>query len=281
MAIFNQANQDNLNLTQKWKEFHKNLSTRERNALAFFLKTKPGALHEQLRIINEQIDQTVASAKNAFDVVCSSISSIDSPNIRATERKDNMPVRFVYADPSLGGRERYYAEVSTIRSKNPIRCAEKLVKDRTWAEFKGSYKEWLGDEHWWQRIYDLAAFRIVCNFLNDVEEVRAALMGAFSQPPFKKPEPRDFIWNIDLARKRGARSIHLLLQLPSPEGCRAELQLMTTLQQAWDYKEHVLEYEVMRGKGESRKSHIMLLRSLSDLLFIADETFNRIYLGKR
>jgi ppGpp synthetase/RelA/SpoT-type nucleotidyltranferase len=281
MTILNQVNQDNLDLTQKWKDFHKKLSQRERNALALFLQTKPGALNEQLRKINDQIDCTVASSKEAFEVVCKSISSIDSSRIRASERKDNMPVRFTYADPHLKGRERFFAEVSPIRPKNPIRCAEKLVKGRTWAEFGGSAKAWLGDQHWWERIYDLAAFRVVCNFLNDVERVRYALMGAFSQSPFAEPMLRDFIWDVDLARKRGARSIHLLLYLPSPKGCRAELQLMTTLQQAWDYKEHVLEYEIMRENGEPKDSRKILLRSLSDLLFVADETFNRIYLGER
>jgi hypothetical protein len=273
----------------KWNGFLKSCTTRQKTALSFFLfHRNTSRPHEQFDEICAQIVETWNAAQKAFDLVCESIEK-DIENITPHKYKlddGTAHIRFFYLDPALEDRKRFFAELLPIRGKDPLRCAKKLVNGREWRDFNGDYKQWLGKNEngeynpWWRRVEDLAAFRIVCNFLSDIRLIRQTLRAAL-RPKGYEFGKKDYIWDLDRARKRGARSLHVLLTVPGSEKRLIELQLMTMLQLAWDQSEHVIEYEVKREKEKEKKKkedhHTMLFRSLSDLLYIADETFDRIY----
>lgn len=130
-----------------------------------------------------------------------------------------------------------------------------------------------------EKMPDLARFRIVCNFLHDVELVENAI-----------EQSQEFIekFNINKTssitlrprlRKSGERSVKFTLEYRARPGLFLEIQVMTQLQEAWDKKDHFLVYEKRRLNPEKDEENFpdyldSKMFAMSELLFISDQYFD-------
>lgn len=129
-----------------------------------------------------------------------------------------------------------------------------------------------------EKMTDLARFRIVCNFLHDVEVVENAI-----EQSQELKETFDITKDSSITlrprlRKSGERSVKFILEHRARPGLFLEIQVMTQLQEAWDKKDHFLIYEKRRVNPEKDEENFpdfmdSKMFAMSELLFIADQYF--------
>ncbi|MBU0568625.1 RelA/SpoT domain-containing protein [bacterium] len=122
---------------------------------------------------------------------------------------------------------------------------------------------------------DIVRFRIVCNYLSDAFEVAENLK---SNHDFNNCcqilDEKDYIFED---RDKPHRALHFVLEVHLRNFPRkVELQIMTLLQEAWDKKDHNLIYEKIRIGRKIDKKDTIKMRSMSDLLYVADEFFDSL-----
>jgi len=134
-------------------------------------------------------------------------------------------------------------------------------------------------------IDDLVRFRILCNYLGDVERVVERL--AASQTllrDFDIVSSEDRIWEVRLPvedalqedrrrrlRLSGVRAHYFVFESRRFREVKMEVQVATLLEHAWDQKDHHLVYEPERT-GEPIPDRFRLrVKAVSDLLYVADE----------
>jgi ppGpp synthetase/RelA/SpoT-type nucleotidyltranferase len=132
---------------------------------------------------------------------------------------------------------------------------------------------------------DLARFRIVCNFLNDVKEVTDALKESII---LNKKFIISTKTTMDLhpgSRKSGERSIKLILEYKDKDddhsGLFLEIQVMTQLSESWDKKDHFLVYELRRRFPDKEDEHFpdyldAKMHAMGELLYVADTYFEAL-----
>lgn len=144
------------------------------------------------------------------------------------------------------------------------------------------------------QLEDLARFRIVLNFLSDVRHVcskleepyrckaedRARLSAAqralYEDFALTKKGLQDLIRLGPKERKSGERCIKGVFYPRARSEVKVEVQIQTMLQEAWDKKDHFLVYEPRR-RGESvNPDHGIESYAMSELLYVADLTFDRL-----
>jgi ppGpp synthetase/RelA/SpoT-type nucleotidyltranferase len=138
---------------------------------------------------------------------------------------------------------------------------------------------------------DLGRFRIVVNFLSDAERVAIHLAGLYRPRPGPKTNAEKelhsefrlvggrFENNVDLRpgeRTKGERCFKACFRPEGHAHVSIEVQIATILQEAWDKKDHYLVYERRRVGKRVGEKHEIRMFSMSELLFIADDTFDRI-----
>jgi ppGpp synthetase/RelA/SpoT-type nucleotidyltranferase len=128
---------------------------------------------------------------------------------------------------------------------------------------------------------DLARFRIVCNFLSDVDKVAEAIRTSEELTNAFNIKQESSIFLRPKNRKSGGRSIKFVLELKNQLGLFLEIQVMTQLQEAWDKKDHFLVYE-QRRKFPDKDEEIFpdfldaKMFSTAELLFVADDYFEQL-----
>jgi ppGpp synthetase/RelA/SpoT-type nucleotidyltranferase len=128
------------------------------------------------------------------------------------------------------------------------------------------------------RFPDLGRFRIVCALSSDVEEALLALLGA-KQKRLARCYPvvvkvKDYVEDLS---KRSPSSGHRAKQFavavrtgPGAEIVRVEIQLMTTVQHAWDQRNHPI-YEWTR-EGDKLPDHLVIRDvALAETLYLVDQ----------
>lgn len=139
------------------------------------------------------------------------------------------------------------------------------------------------------QLRDLARFRIVANFLSDVETIQSELTAAFGNGVLTAAQRslrdgfvlednafEDCTHLLPAARDKGERCFKACLWPKGKPGLRVEVQVMTILEEAWDKKDHFLIYEPRRrGDHIDRRSEIEMF-AMSELLYVADLTFDRL-----
>lgn len=129
---------------------------------------------------------------------------------------------------------------------------------------------------------DLARFRIVGNFLSDVNALKDAfnddrldVHGVAVDPNIEDRIEADR-WESGAS---GHRAVHVGLSVEI-DGFQVpiEVQIMTSMEKSWDQKSHLL-YEVVRQGGAERvsKSIRLQVRAMSDTLYVADALFDRVF----
>jgi ppGpp synthetase/RelA/SpoT-type nucleotidyltranferase len=172
--------------------------------------------------------------------------------------------------------------------KRPESILEKMVRD--WDGIrtpKASFRS-LGD-----KVDDIGRFRIVANFLSDVEMISRALELPYGSSTLALSPPqralmneyqlrgnqlRDTIHVQPEERKRGERCRKGIFHPRDPalDYLKVEVQIQTLLQEAWDKKDHFLIYEPRRRGERLDPRHIMEIFAMSELLYVADLTFDRL-----
>ncbi|HEV2854339.1 MAG TPA: hypothetical protein VHC97_16215 [Thermoanaerobaculia bacterium] len=174
--------------------------------------------------------------------------------------------------------------------KSPGSILEKMVRD--WDPRNGEAPK-IGFRNFLQELDDIGRFRIVANFLSDVERIASALQTPYGPAAASlTPAQRALRSEYRLRHNGFTDSVHLLPgQRSKGERCRkgvfypvnrslehlrVEVQIQTQLQEAWDKKDHFLVYE-RRRRGEAvDPRHSMEIFAMSELLYVADLTFDRL-----
>ena len=135
-------------------------------------------------------------------------------------------------------------------------------------------------------ITDLIGIRIICTFLEDVDEVEKIIKEEFKAIEVERRREHTF-------REFGYRSTHLLIEIPEDiakeGGCKtAEIQVRTILQDAWAEVEHELiykpEFYPVDTPMKRKLAAINASLSLADTIFQEIRTHQRRLngeLGKR
>ena len=190
-------------------------------------------------------------------------------------------------------RPRFLSRIDhTSLLKSPEGVLEKMVRD--WQPTNGPPK--IGFDSFLNDIEDLGRFRIVANFLSDMILIRNTLLEAYKGNEVSPTEAQkalhdEFILKgncmEDLVtvkpdeRKKGERCCKCVFYPRKEElqRCKVEVQILTQLQEAWDKKDHFLIYEPRRrGEPIDLQDEIEIF-SMSELLYVADLTFERLKKG--
>ena len=178
--------------------------------------------------------------------------------------------------------EEFGREVATISTENYRKTAESVVEKIL--RSKGE----LTRENFIREMDDLVRFRILCNYLSDVKTVVSLIKE--SKPilgKFKIIDIEDRIWEVRIPsddtkiederrRKRltGVRGYYLVFQDKESSEVKIEVQVITLLENAWDRKDHHLVYELERRGVEVNQISKLRVKSISDMLYVADEYFD-------
>jgi ppGpp synthetase/RelA/SpoT-type nucleotidyltranferase len=164
---------------------------------------------------------------------------------------------------------------------------------REWEADKGKAPK-VGFDDFPESMDDLARFRIVLNFLSDVEMVCRKLEEPYRVSPEERlrltPKQRALYSDFRLSdncfedlimlgpeiRSSGERCRKGLFILRRDSGVRVEVQVQTMLQEAWDKKDHFLVYEPRRRGEAVETCHSIEIYAMSELLYVADLTFDRL-----
>jgi hypothetical protein len=173
--------------------------------------------------------------------------------------------------------------------KPPASVLDKMVRE--WDPSRKTAPE-LDFRNFLVKMTDLGRFRIVVNFLSDIDLVCAALEQPYAQagPSGLAPAQQTLVAEFGLEKNRLEDLVH---QQPEDrvkgERCRkgvfypwkqpelkVEVQVQTMLEEAWDKKDHFLIYEPDRRGEFVDPSHSREMYAMSELLYVADLTFDRL-----
>jgi len=195
-------------------------------------------------------------------------------NQRLTEHKDLCALLIKETKKALKPlqegkfKHRFFCRIdSSNQTKSPERiiqkiCTKKDQKDQpmhTWDNFDITMK-------------DLVRFRVVVNFLGDVDRVVEAVE---KHVPFSDlcDIKKDNTINDPLkGRRSGERAVKLVLT-ENERNLSVEIQVMTMFQEAWDKKDHPLVFEKVRIDEELPHELKALSLITSELLYTADRYF--------
>lgn len=199
---------------------------------------------------HEAFDQRLIEHKDLCALVIKEVEKLLKP------LKDSAP------------KKRFFCRTdSSNQAKNPKRIIQKIRTEKnenglpvyTWDDFTTTMN-------------DLARFRIVVNFLDDIDRVVEAI---------EKHEPIATLFNLQKTntihdplkgRRSGERSVKLVLT-EQESNLSVEIQIMTMFQETWDKKDHPLVYEWNRIGKEVPHELKALSLITSELLYMTDNYF--------
>jgi ppGpp synthetase/RelA/SpoT-type nucleotidyltranferase len=175
--------------------------------------------------------------------------------------------------------------------KSPESILDKIARD--WDPTAATAPK-IGFDDFHTAMDDLARFRIVVNFLSDAEKVCSKLEDPYkcspadlvSLSPGQQALHREFalhnhsledsILRAPEKRVSGERCRKGIFSPHSNRGLKVEIQIQTMLQEAWDKKDHFLIYEPRRRGEPIDGADSIEIYAMSELLYVADLTFDRL-----
>lgn len=199
-------------------------------------------------------------------------------------------LREVEAEIGASGEHRLVARIDLgAAAKSPPGILEKMARE--WMR-QGSASPPVSFEDFRVQIDDLARFRIVTNFLSDVELLAERLEAPFHAGKGLSPWQRELAQDYRLRDNALADSVHLhprrrekgercrrgvfIPRRGGDEALNVEVQIQTLLQEAWDRKDHYLLYEPRRRGERVDDRHECEMFAMSEVLYVADLTFDRL-----
>lgn len=188
------------------------------------------------------------------------------------------------------GEQRLVARIDLNHAtKSPPSILEKM--GRAWEERPGAAPP-ISFANFEREIDDLGRLRIVTNFLSDVERIAKRLEAPYRTREGLSEAQRALAEEYLLRqnafedrvllhpgkRNKGERCHKGIFGPRRPElsYLRVEVQIQTLLQEAWDKKDHYLLYEPRRRGEPVALEHECEMFAMSDLLYVADLTFDRL-----
>ncbi len=217
----------------------------------------------------EFIEQTIPPPHNSVERFQEAI------NRRLVEHMDLCTLVIKEVEKALlplqnhAGRRRFFCRLdSSNQTKSPERIIQKIRTRmdkyrnpvHTWEDFTTTMK-------------DLARFRIIVNFLGDIEKVVDAIKNHVPLSEAFDLEQENTMGIPLKERKSGERSFKLILTEKAPTKLSIEIQIMTAFQEAWDKKDHFLIYGKDRVEEEVPPQLQSLSLMTSELLYSADKYF--------
>jgi len=187
-------------------------------------------------------------------------------------------------------KERFVAETESPPNeklvKSSQRIAEKILE--SWEEYekwtdtpkgqRGEEPERHHPKEFLNTMNDVVRFRIICNYLNDVEYIGKKLKGSVAKTKqFKLIKWKDYIETPYPEHRAGHRALQFVFQyIRNKNPILFEVQIMTQLQHAWDKKDHHLIYEYVRiERGQEIPLHLKnRMAAMSEVLYVADNVFD-------
>jgi ppGpp synthetase/RelA/SpoT-type nucleotidyltranferase len=194
-------------------------------------------------------------------------------------------VREIVLDPLIDRHSnRFFCRIDDSHTlKSPASIVEKIRKSQkpTSKVKTGESPEPYDLDNFTEKMTDIARFRIVCNFLNDVEGVAEQIKYSEKIRSFFNVQETSTI-NLH-KRASGERSIKFVLEFRSRPGLFLEIQVMTQLQEAWDKKDHYLVYEKRRSSSKDDDENFPTyldskMFAMAELLYVADNYFDQLRL---
>lgn len=178
---------------------------------------------------------------------------------------------------------RFFCRIDdTHRLKSPDGIVDKIcrsLKERESGE--GHESGAINLDNFLTQMTDLARFRIVCNFLSDIEKIAEIIKKSEKLNSLFKIQEKSTIQQRPKDRKSGERSVKISLEHKKSPGLFLEIQIMTQLEEAWDKKDHFLVYETHRREPLKDDEHFKdfldaKMLAMSELLYIADNYFDEL-----
>lgn len=232
---------------------------------------RPGPPAEQLKVARVWLNGQLEPFRNAALVLVARLQPVLDMLQQGVIRKEG---------------ERLVARLDmTHVSKSADGVLEKMV--RAWRPPKVE----IDFENFRERITDLGRFRIVANFVSDAQEIRDTLERAFKEDPNKLPDSLRLLRqefrleghcledSFELPpgkRQKGERCFKGSFATTCLPSLKVEVQIVTILGEAWDKKDHFLIYEPRRRGVELSPEHQNEMFGMSELLYLADKTFDRL-----
>ncbi|MCP3997331.1 MAG: hypothetical protein GY722_20060, partial [bacterium] len=174
-------------------------------------------------------------------------------------------------------------------TKSPASILERMARE--WGEKPGEAPP-VSFDNLDRELDDLGRFRIVTNFLSDVDRIADRLAAPYCTRQGLSPAQRSLAADYLLRtnrfedkirlhpgrRKKGERCCKGVFEPRRREQShlRVEVQIQTLLEEAWDKKDHYLLYEPRRRGEKVALEHECEMFAMSELLFVADLTFDRL-----
>jgi ppGpp synthetase/RelA/SpoT-type nucleotidyltranferase len=194
--------------------------------------------------------------------------------------------------PATEGSRFFYRSDLSHLMKSPESILDRMARD--WDPAAGEAPR-IGFNDIVATIEDLARFRIVLNFLSDVKllcqkieepyrlnaddrlRLTQAQQALYVDFRLRDNRLEDLIMLHPAKRLSGERCRKGLFFLRTNGHVRIEVQIQTMLQEAWDKKDHFLVYEHKRRGEDVDQSHSIESYAMSELLYVADLTFDRLF----
>lgn len=176
---------------------------------------------------------------------------------------------------------RFFCRIDTDHKiKQPSSIIDKIMRSSESGDRK-TVPESCTLDNFTTTMKDLARFRIVCNFIHDVDEMVEALN---KSAILKSKFDIEIKTTMDLhpgLRKSGERSVKFILKYNKHPGLFLEIQVMTQLSESWDKKDHFLVYEVRRRfphkEDENFPDYLdAKMHAMGELLYVADNYFEAL-----
>ena len=218
-------------------------------------------------------------------------TSLESTALALHARIQEIVEDLEYHLPSPERPRFFYRSDLTNLMKSPESILDKM--GRSW-KASGRKAPEIGFHDFKARMDDISRFRIVLNFLADVEGLCQELERPYQATPEELLRVtahqralfddftlggncfEDFIMVEPDKRETGQRCHKGVFGLRRDERLRVEVQIQTMLQEAWDKKDHILVYERRRRGERVNRAHVIETYAMSEVLYVVDLTFDRL-----
>ncbi|MHC9540776.1 MAG: hypothetical protein AB9903_14825 [Vulcanimicrobiota bacterium] len=182
--------------------------------------------------------------------------------------------------------KRFFAEVDAHNAfwiKSPSSILDKMIRSYG-KNPENSLSCIYTPDNFISEMEDIVRFRILCNYLDDINEVKKILSTCWWDKtfPIERIKDKDHYSKPPEKRESGHRAHHYIYSYNGEKvKFHFEVQVMTILGHGWDKKDHPLFYEYTRIRDEENLSEPELLDkiqmfAMSEMLYVADVFFDSL-----
>ena len=171
------------------------------------------------------------------------------------------------------------------RVKDPEHLCAKLIRKGLEAKERGDEFPYTR-ENLFQKINDLAGFRILHLHTKQIEDINAELLAIFDEQRWLKlegpsartwdDESREYFANIGIATEESKTmytSVHYVVQPNSRSALTCEIQVRTLMEEVWGEVDHQINYPVKADSLSCREQIKVLARVTSSCSRLVDSIF--------